>query len=223
MTHFATFSGGLDSTALLALLVDRHDPSSVVAVSFDYGQRHEVELRAAAQITSHLGVEHRVLNLRGLLSGSSLTGSGAIPEGRYDSTTMASTVVNGRNLLFASAVIAQTAPGDTIAFGVHAGDHHVYPDCRPEFVDALAAVAATYEVAVEAPWVHMTKDEIVSQGRALGAPLHLTWSCYNGTPPQHCGRCGTCVERAEAFHLAGVPDPTDYADPHYWSTLRSTA
>ena len=102
--------------------------------------------------------------------------------------------------------------------GVHGGDHEVYPDCRPAYVSAMGLAmheATEGRVALRAPILHQSKESVVSIGTALGAPLHLTYSCYNGGDV-HCGRCGTCVERAKAFARAGVPDPTVYADADYW-------
>lgn len=209
-----SFSGGLDSTALLARAVAQRGPKQVRAVSINYGQRHSRELGAAKEITDLLGVRWATLDLRGLLSGSSLIDpSEEVPDGHYAAETMTATVVNGRNLLFAAAIIAQTQPGDEVWLGVHAGDHFIYPDCRPGFVAGLAAAARAYDVTVRAPWVEMSKAEVVAAER--DSPLGLSWSCYKGGEV-HCGRCGTCVERAEAFHLAGVEDPTEYADPDYW-------
>jgi 7-cyano-7-deazaguanine synthase len=208
MVVHVLFSGGMDSTALLFRAVRVNGAANVRAISFDYGQRHVRELRAAEQIAADLGVDHIVLNLRGLLTGSALLGEGDIPHGHYADESMAATVVPGRNLLFAAAVIAQARAGDVVMLGVHAGDHPVYPDCRPEFVRALAEAAQAYDVTISAPWVNITKADIVmAEPRA---PYEFSWSCYEGGA-YHCGQCGTCVERREAFELAGAPDRTTYA------------
>lgn len=207
MIAHVLFSGGMDSTALLFRAIRENGADRVRAISFDYGQRHIRELRAAELIASRLGVDHHILNLGGLLIGSALLGQGDVPHGHYADESMAATVVPGRNLLFASAVIAQARAGDAIMLGVHAGDHPVYPDCRPEFVAALAGAAQAYDVTVLAPWVNITKAEIVTA--EPDAPYELSWSCYEGGA-RHCGECGTCVERREAFELAGMPDPTLY-------------
>lgn len=209
MTAHVLFSGGMDSTALLFRAVREHGADQVRAISFDYGQRHIRELGAAEQIAAQLGVDHHVLNVRGLLAGSALLGQGEIPHGHYADESMSATVVPGRNLLFASAVIAQAHAGDGVMLGVHAGDHPVYPDCRPSFVRALAEAAQAYDVTVMAPWVHITKDDIILA--EPDAPYGLSWSCYEGGE-LHCGACGTCVERREAFELADMPDPTRYAE-----------
>jgi 7-cyano-7-deazaguanine synthase len=211
VTVYVSLSGGLDSTCALAIT----PLTDVAAVSFDYGQRHRRELQAASAIAGRYGIAHRILDLRGLLHGSSLLGEQEVPEGHYAEETMRATVVQGRNLLFAAAAIATMRPGDGLVVGVHAGDHPIYPDCRPEFWQALDAVASSYQVEIAAPFVEISKAEVVQLGHQAGAPLELTWSCYQGGE-FHCGRCGTCVERAEAFHLAGIPDPTEYADPEFW-------
>lgn len=212
ITH-VSFSGGLDSTAALQHAIDLNGADNVRAVSIDYGQRHRRELDSASSIIRKLHVEWAVLDLKGVMRGSALLGEGDVPHGHYAAESMAATVVHGRNLLFAAALIAHARPGDEVWLGVHAGDHHVYPDCRPEFIEHLTATAATYDVAVRAPWVHMTKADIVAAEPT--APYELTWSCYKGGE-LHCGKCGTCVERAEAFALAGVPDPTTYETAEFW-------
>lgn len=211
-----SFSGGLDSTVALAVAVDSYD--EVVALSADYGQRHTVELDAAARIAARYGVRHRVVDLTGYgaLTTSSLTSDEPIPHGLYDEENMASTVVPARNAVFAMVAtgLAESLGGGDVILAVHGGDHAVYPDCRPEF---LASVAESAELATDgavtvmAPFVDMTKTGIVKVGAEHHAPLEMTWSCYEGGE-QHCGRCGTCTERKLSFHEAGVPDLTAYAD-----------
>lgn len=216
MSNIVILSGGLDSTSALAVSLADHHPSATRAISFDYGQRHRRELDAAAAICLHYGIEHQVIDLRGLLQGSALLDPWTdVPEGHYAEDSMAATVVQGRNLLFVSVAIGTTQPGDHLTVGVHAGDHPVYADCRPGFWHHLAEAATAYGIAVHAPFVELDKADVVRAGHEAGAPLGLTWSCYAGGE-DHCGRCGTCVERAEAFHLADVEDPTSYADPHFW-------
>jgi 7-cyano-7-deazaguanine synthase len=224
-------SGGMDSTVLATDLVRNIDtqrdmwqgPGSdrVSAISIDYGQRHVRELAAADAVARTLGIEHRVIDAASVGRGlaSALTDPDRpVPEGHYAEESMAATVVPGRNLLFAAIAIAHAASTGhgTVALAVHAGDHPVYPDCRPEFTSMVSTLAeGTYGVRVAAPYVRMSKAEICAWGSQVGAPLGLSWSCYQGGD-FHCGRCGTCVERAEAFHLAKVPDPTTYADAGYW-------
>jgi 7-cyano-7-deazaguanine synthase len=194
-------------------------------VTFDYGQRHRKELDFAKAAAERLGAAHDVVDLSVLgrhLTGSALTDDVAVPEGHYAADTMAVTVVPNRNpILFTIAVgLAASRGWDRVAAAVHTGDHFVYPDCRPEFVAAFAQMEARAlegmgEVAFETPFVEWSKADIVAEGARLGVPFAATWSCYQGAEV-HCGRCGTCVERREAFHLAGVADPTAYADPDYW-------
>lgn len=217
--NLVSFSGGLDSTATALLAVREYGSQAVRAVSIDYGQRHERELESAVAAAAWLGVDHEVVNVRGLLRrGPSLLEGDAVPHGHYAEDSMESTVVNGRNLLFVSALVAMCDPGDRVWLGVHGGDHFVYRDCRPEFTQPLStALASAYEVALVTPFVHEDKASIVATYQRLDAAelAALTWSCYEGEDV-HCGRCGTCVERAEAFSLAGLADPTCYADPHFW-------
>jgi 7-cyano-7-deazaguanine synthase len=209
MTIYASLSGGLDSTTLVGLLQNPDEP--MVGVSFAYGQRHAKELEAAEKVAAYYGIEHRVVSLP-RLSSPALTDGGPVPHGHYTAASMSLTVVQGRNLLFLSTLVALTEPGDTVAIGVHAGDHAIYADCRPAFIDPLTqAVAAAYQVTVKAPFLHQTKGQIAAKGHQINAPLHLSWSCYEGGEI-HCGRCGTCVERIEAFMDAEVADPTTYAD-----------
>lgn len=210
MTRLVVLSGGLDSTTVLAHVLDQHE--QVAAVGFDYGQQHARELSSAASIAAHYGVPYQRVSLQGLFHGSSLLADDptAIPRADYDADSMASTVVNGRNLLFASAAVAVAEPGDTIWFGVHGGDHHLYPDCRPEFWNMLTVLThAAYETLLRTPFLLWSKADIAAHAASLNAPIALTWSCYEGGE-QHCGECGTCRERREAFRLAGVDDPTVY-------------
>lgn len=220
MTTVAVVSGGLDSAVLAHhLLADGH---RLRLLSFDYGQRHAVELDHARRLAAALGCRHDVVDLRDagrLLTGSALTDPTVdVPDGHYTDDSMRQTVVANRNaILVQVAVGVAVAEGArAVAVGIHAGDHPIYPDCRPAFVDAatqLARVANEGFVragfAVLAPFVAWTKADIVRRGAELGVPFADTWSCYRGGD-RHCGTCGTCVERREAFELAGVPDPTEY-------------
>lgn len=211
-------SGGMDSAALLARLLA--DGRICEALTVDYGQRHAREIRAAADVAAHYGVPHAIARLPGLaavLSGSSQTDPAvAVPHGHYADPTMRVTVVPNRNMiLLAVAAGAAIARGcGAVAYAAHAGDHAIYPDCRPEFADALdvALRLCHYDggVALERPFLGMSKADIARLGHELGVPFDLTWSCYEGRGV-HCGRCGTCVERREAFVLAGVADPTVYS------------
>ncbi len=215
----ALLSGGLDSTVLVAHLLDCGH--TVDVVSIDYGQRHARELRSAAAVARHYGLRHDVVDLASvgrLLAGNALTDRDVeVPHGHYEDETMRATVVPNRNaiMLAVAAGIAGARGATGVAIAAHAGDHPVYPDCRPEFIAALntafrCGTEGAGDVGVVAPFVGIDKTAIARRGRDLGAPLHLTWSCYEGGDC-HCGRCGTCRERAEAFLEAGMPDPTEYA------------
>ena len=221
-TTVVLLSGGLDSTVLVGWLLNQRN--DVDTVSFDYGQRHRRELDAARAVAERYGVRHDVVDLTGvgrLLTGSALTDDVAVPHGHYAADNMAATVVPNRNMILLSVAvgIAAARGHQSVATAVHAGDHAVYPDCRPEFtrMASMTAQAATEgygDVDILAPFVRRSKTDIAGLGADLDAPLNLTWSCYEGGD-RHCGRCGTCVERWEAFRNAGIDDPTDYADPDY--------
>lgn len=211
-THHVIFSGGLDSTALLGAVIDQHGIHKVRAVSFDYGQRHNIELSKAVRIASHYGVAHHIIDVPDLLSSEALLASSAkhVPTGEYEPETMKDTVVQGRNLLFTSLAIAQAQPGDVIWLGVHGGDHALYGDCRPAFWNYVREAADLgYQVHIETPYLHKTKADIVQFGNATQAPFHLSYSCYQGGE-KHCGQCATCLERRQAFTQAGIVDPTAY-------------
>lgn len=210
------YSGGMDSTVLLYhLRVTGHE---IVALSVDYGQRHRKEIDSAKAICGRINVPHEVADLRGithLLRGSSLTDSRVeVPEGHYAEESMKATVVPNRNMIMLSVAIgyAISLRAQFVAYGAHAGDHTIYPDCRPEFaaaVNTAALLADWHQVEVLCPFIGLTKADIARRGAELNVPFELTWSCYKGGE-YHCGCCGTCVERAEAFNLAGLQDPTDY-------------
>lgn len=216
-------SGGLDSVSLAHVVAAQGDLSRLV--SFDYGQRHRKELDFAAATARRLGVPHLLIDLKPLgaaLSGSALTDAIAVPDGHYAEETMRITVVPNRNaIMLAIAYGIAAAQGDeAVATAVHGGDHFIYPDCRPAFTEAFdrmqrAALDGYADVALVTPFVHRSKADIVTEGAAAQTPFAETWSCYKGGA-RHCGRCGTCVERREAFHLAGIEDPTAYDDPDFW-------
>ena len=216
-------SGGLDSVSLAHVVAETRTLTRLV--SFDYGQRHVKEVAFAAAAARRLGVPHHLIDMRGIgagLTGSALTDDVDVPDGHYAEETMRVTVVPNRNaIMLATAFGIAAARGDeAVATAVHGGDHFIYPDCRPGFVDAFqamqdAALDGYATVELFTPFVRRTKADIVTDGAAHGTPFAETWSCYKGGEV-HCGRCGTCVERREAFDLAGVPDPTIYADPDFW-------
>ena len=210
-------SGGLDSTTLLYDLYAQG--KDVHAISFDYGQRHTKEIEMAKKTCEKLGVEHTVVDLSelgGILANNALTGEIEMPEGHYADESMKLTVVPNRNMIMLSVAIgyAINIGSNHVYYGAHAGDHAIYPDCRPVFVQAIQTVAEVchYDpVHVHAPYLYMGKDEIVARGLSLGLDYSTTWTCYKGMD-KACGKCGSCVERLEAFALNGVKDPIEYEE-----------
>ena len=207
-------SGGLDS---ITLLYDKAE-TIALAISFDYGQNHsKKELPYAEYHCQKLGIPHITIPLTFMhqyFKSSLLEGAEAIPEGHYEEENMKSTVVPFRNgiMLAIATGIAESHELKRVYIANHGGDHTIYPDCRPEFIDAMdkATSAGTFvDVRVEAPYTNISKTDIVRRGTALGIDYAKTWSCYKGSEI-HCGKCGTCVERKEAFADAGVEDPTEY-------------
>ncbi|MBD3640116.1 MAG: 7-cyano-7-deazaguanine synthase QueC [Marinobacter sp.] len=216
-TVVVIYSGGMDSFTLLHLA--RARGYEVHALSFNYGQRHVRELDCARQVCADLGIPHKEIDIRamsGVMSGSSLTSDIEVPEGHYEEDSMKATVVPNRNMILLSLATgyAVTVGASAVWFGAHGGDHAIYPDCRPEFVEKMDAVCrvANYEpVGIEAPFIRMDKGEILAEGLKLGLDYGLTWTCYNGRD-KACGRCGSCVERLEAFVANGVTDPLEYEE-----------
>lgn len=211
------YSGGLDSTVALYYL--KEQGHELKALSVDYGQRHKKEIEFAKYHCDKLGIEHQIADLTGithLLAGSSQTSSGVnVPEGHYAEESMKLTVVPNRNMIMLSVAIgwAVSQKADFVAYAAHAGDHAIYPDCRPEFADAIdhaAKLADWHQVSLLRPFVQWSKSDITAEAKRLSVEIDKTWSCYKGLDV-HCGKCGTCTERIEAFQLAGVNDPTVYA------------
>ena len=209
-------SGGMDSVTLLYDYQER----IAVAVSFDYGSNHNKrELPFAALHCQRLGIEHLVISLSFMgqyFNSSLLSGDDAIPDGNYADENMKSTVVPFRNGIMLSVAVglAESRNLKFVMMANHGGDHTIYPDCRPEFVDAFnaAAHAGTYVgVGLLSPYCNLTKGQIATRGRELGIDYSETWSCYRGGN-HHCGRCGTCRERREAMAEAGIDDKTIYED-----------
>lgn len=209
------YSGGMDSYTLLHRV--RAAGHELLPLTFNYGQRHVREIEVAAAVCQQLGLAHQVIDLRAilpLLAGSSLTDDIAIPEGHYAADNMKSTVVPNRNMILLSLAIgyAVSQGAGTVYYGAHGGDHAIYPDCRPEFVarmNEVAAVANYEAVAICAPYLHWHKGQILAEGLAMGLDYRHSWTCYNGRE-RACGKCGSCVERLEAFASNGVSDPLPY-------------
>ena len=224
MKTIVVCSGGLDSVTLAYKVAAEHKLHSLI--SFDYGQRHKKELDYAARTARDLGVKHHIVDLTSvgaLLGGSSLTSDEIdVPDGHYAQETMRITVVPNRNAIMLAVAFgaAASAGADAVAAAVHGGDHFIYPDCRPDFINAFGAMQnhaldGVKDVSLYTPFVHVSKADIALEAGRLGVPIDLTWSCYKGHDT-HCGRCGTCVERREALELACVKDPTVYEDREYW-------
>ena len=212
-----TFSGGLDSTVLLYHLLA--EGQEVAALSVDYGQRHRVELNHALRIADEVGIRHETADLSAVtrfLGGSSQTDESVdVPLGHYTDESMKQTVVPNRNMIMLSIAAgwAISLKAGQVAYAAHSGDHTIYPDCRVEFARALDGairLADWHEVELVFPFAEMSKADIVRRGSELTVPFASTWSCYQGDQV-HCGACGTCVERREAFEMARVADPTTYA------------
>ena len=209
-------SGGMDSTTLLYDQKER----IALALSFDYGSNHNArELPFARLHCERLGIEHITIPLDFMgqyFRSSLLSGAEAIPEGDYNSENMQSTVVPFRNgIMLAIAVgMAESRNLHYVMMANHGGDHAIYPDCRPEFVEAFnrTSQAGTYiGVSLLSPFCNMSKTDILRHGHELGIDYAETWSCYKGKA-KHCGCCGTCKERRAAFMEAGIPDPTVYEE-----------
>lgn len=209
-------SGGMDSVT--ALYWARAQHTVVAALSFDYGAKHNArELPFAAEHADRLGIRHENVKLdfvNRLFASDLLTSGGDIPEGHYEAANMKQTVVPFRNAVMLSIAtgFAESAGAEGLVIAAHGGDHAIYPDCREAFMRAMgdAMRLGTYaEIALLRPFITRTKGGIVTEGAMLGVNFARTWSCYKGAAI-HCGKCGTCVERREAFIEAGVPDPTAY-------------
>ena len=207
-------SGGIDSITLLY----EFSSKIALAVSFDYGRNHnDKEIPFARYHCEKLGIPHVTINLefmKTLFNSSLLSGDDAIPDADYDEDNMHSTVVPFRNgiMLSIAAGLAENNGLKRVMMANHGGDHSIYPDCRPEFVNSMdnAIKHGTYEgVRLFTPYTNITKTDIVKKGIELGVDYSHTWSCYRGGD-KHCGTCGTCRERKLAFAELNVSDPTDY-------------
>ncbi len=209
-------SGGMDSTTMLHEYADR----IALAITFNYGSNHNArEIECARYNCDRLGIELVVVDMPfvgQLFESSLLSGADAIPEGNYDDDNMRSTVVPFRNgiMLAMAAGLAESRGLKHLMMANHGGDHAIYPDCRRGFVDAMSRAIAegTYDrITIDAPYTDITKTDIARRGAALGIDYSHTYSCYKGGE-KHCGRCGTCTERRQAFADAGLPDPTVYEE-----------
>lgn len=209
-------SGGMDS---ITLLYDKKDEIAL-GISFDYGSNHNAkEIPFAKMHCERLGIKHITIPLDFMgkyFKSSLLEGSDSIPEGHYAEENMKSTVVPFRNGIMLSIAIgiAESNKLSKVLIANHGGDHTIYPDCRPDFINAIDQAAQTgtfVKVKVVAPYTNISKGEIAMIGKQIGIDYSETWSCYKGTSI-HCGKCGTCIERKEALKFAGIADTTEYED-----------
>ena len=210
------YSGGLDSFTLLNEAI--RSGKDVSALSFDYGQKHNKELHFVEKFCAQESIDSKIVNvssIKELFQGSSLTDEIDIPKGHYEDDSMKSTVVPNRNMILISLALgyAVTKEAEEVWFGAHAGDHAIYPDCRPGFVekmDAVARIANYSPIAVKAPYIAMSKTEILAIGLNMQLDYGLTWTCYEGKELA-CGSCGACHERLESFAANNVIDPIKYS------------
>ena len=225
--HVVLLSGGLDSTVCLALAAAEPQRGSLLALTFAYGQRHDLEVERAAKVAAHYGAEQLVVDLdASAWGGSALTDPAVAVPTDGVGLGIPVTYVPARNIIFLAVAlgVAEARGLDVVHIGVNAVDYSGYPDCRPEFLDAFRQVAAVGQkrgvegspVEIRAPLIDRPKADIVRLGSELGAPLHLTWSCYQPEPgpsgPTPCGRCDSCRIRAAGFAAAGIPDPALASD-----------
>jgi 7-cyano-7-deazaguanine synthase len=235
------YSGGMDSYTLLHSIhqtwkgLYHPDQMEFHALSFNYGQRHDRELICAKKECIALGIKHTVIHLpiADMLKGSALTDKIDMPEGKYDDENMRLTVVPGRNTLMLAMALAY-AEGLVLAhdqkhmskqasahiyYGAHAGDHYIYPDCRPDYIESMAQtirLASNTRVALFAPYQQSDKGDILAEGISLGLDYANTWTCYKGGQ-EACGVCGSCDERLEAFVTNNMRDPVPYSSYGRWA------
>ena len=208
-------SGGMDSTTLLYKAKKEH--KKVYAISFNYNQKHGKELLSASKTTDKLNIPHHIFDLSVLnqLAPSALTRlDWDVPEGHYADENMKQTVVPNRNMVMISLAtsFAISVKADVLYYGAHSGDHDIYPDCRKEFVSAMQEsilLCDWHNLDLVAPFIDLDKGDIAILGKKLGVDYSLTWTCYKGKESA-CGKCGSCVERLEAFEKAKTKDPLHY-------------
>jgi 7-cyano-7-deazaguanine synthase len=216
MKTVALLSGGMDSVTAFYEVMREHEV--VAALSFDYGSKHNAkEIPFAKLHADRAGVTHRTIDLAFMnecFTSDLLKSGGDIPDGHYAEANMKRTVVPFRNgiMLAVACGFAESVEAEALAIAAHSGDHAIYPDCREPFMQGMATAMeeGTYaRIRLMRPFIAMDKTAIARRGIEFGIDFSETWSCYKGGEI-HCGTCGTCVERREAFMLAGIPDPTAY-------------
>ncbi len=209
------YSGGLDSTTLLYHL--KSEKHSIKTISFDYGQRHSKEISCGIEICRSLSINNKVIDIsaiKDIFGNNSQTSNIDVPHGHYADENMKKTVVPNRNMIMTSiaAAYAISEKYDAVCIGAHGGDHTIYPDCRKEFLtklDESLKICDWHKISLIMPFVNKSKTDIVTIGSKIGVPFEKTWSCYKGLD-YHCGECGTCIERKEAFKIANIKDNTKY-------------
>lgn len=210
------YSGGMDSYTVLHKAIE--EGLTPFALTFDYGQRHVKEIQVAGDVCKALNINHKIIDITAinqLIGGSSLTDSSIdVATGVYDNNNMVNTVVPNRNMILLSMAIgyAVSIGAEKVYYGAHSGDHEIYPDCRPIFVEKMNEVAAVanYEpTEIYSPYLTQTKNDILKDGLRMGLDYAKTWTCYNGRE-KACGQCGSCVERLKAFAENNISDPIDY-------------
>ena len=205
------YSGGLDSYTLLNKAMKKFD--RIEAITFNYGQKHNKEIEYAKSNCVELNIKHEVVNLdlENILAGSALVGDIDIPEGNYDKEKMKQTIVPNRNMIMISVAASLVIKNDIeyLWYAAHSGDHEIYPDCRPEFIDKMAAVLEIcdyHKIKFEAPFQNLSKNKIVATGLSMGLDYSKTWTCYEGKE-KPCGKCSACLERALSFEANNTEDP----------------
>lgn len=208
-------SGGMDSATLLYHLLEQGD--EVICLTFNYGQRHKKEIELARQLAEYVSCKWQLVDLSGLkdlIKGNSQTDDSIpVPEGHYAEENMKLTIVPNRNMMMLAiaGAVALSEKCDRLAYGAHAGDHAIYPDCRLEFVIAMRVAFGLCDwnkLDLIVPFQEKSKGDIAKRGLELGVPYEKTWTCYAGQE-KPCGKCGACTERREAFEFAGQPDPLE--------------
>lgn len=212
------YSGGMDSFTLINDVHLQHYELELYALTFDYGQRHEKEIGYAKKVCKELNINHKIIDITSineLLQGSSLTTSEIeIPHGHYAADNMNITVVPNRNMILLSLAMgyAISIGVKNVFYGAHCGDHQIYLDCRPVFVEKMNEIAKIIDrnpIEIIVPYLDFNKTDILRRGLEINLDYSNTWTCYEGKE-KSCGKCGACIERLEAFRNNNVKDPLEY-------------
>ena len=217
MKIIQVISGGMDSVAMLYYLHNKH--KNIKCLSINYNQKHKKEIAFASYHCKKLGIEHKVVDITSVASlfnkeSVLINENNDVPNGHYENSEMKKTIVPNRNMLILAIATAWAIEEkyNAICYGAHSGDSVIYPDCRLEFVNAMQkaiSLCDDHKINIITPFINKTKADIVEVGNKLKVNWQKTWTCYKGRE-LHCGMCATCIERREAFYLAGIKDPTIY-------------